>query len=223
MNTTVPKLRLVSFKLCPFVQRSVITLKHKQIPYEITYIDLKDPPEWFNHVSPFGKVPVLCVDDTPLFESAVINEYLNDISGGGLLPDDTLQKAFCRGLIELSSESMMSLIGLFRAKDVENYQKKLQTLQRYLPHMETALGNGPYYLGEQFSLVDVAWAPFFMRYELIEQLVTLKLIAPGSKLDRWSRVLLDLEEVRTSVVQEFPSLFTRTVKEAAGYLLTKTD
>ena len=53
------ELELISFKLCPFVQRSIIVLKHKQIPFNITYIDLADPPVWFRDISPFGKVPIL--------------------------------------------------------------------------------------------------------------------------------------------------------------------
>lgn len=56
------KLKLVSFKICPFVQRSAITLIEKGIEYDITYIDIKDPPKWFLKLSPFGKVPILCVD-----------------------------------------------------------------------------------------------------------------------------------------------------------------
>ena len=88
---SLPKLRLVSFKICPFVQRAVITLKYRNVPFEITYIDLKDPPDWFQEISPLGKVPVLLVDDSPLFESAVINEYLDEITGGGLLPSDPLE------------------------------------------------------------------------------------------------------------------------------------
>ena len=69
---------LISFKLCPFVQRSVIVLLEKEAPFDITYIDLSNPPDWFKAISPMGKVPVLKVDDTVLFESAVIMEYLDE-------------------------------------------------------------------------------------------------------------------------------------------------
>ncbi len=71
--------QLISFVLCPFVQRSVITLKEKQVPFDITYVDLQNLPDWFNAISPMGKVPVLRVDEKRvLFESAVINEYLDE-------------------------------------------------------------------------------------------------------------------------------------------------
>ena len=95
------ELELISFKLCPFVQRSIIVLKHKQIPFNITYIDLADPPVWFRDISPFGKVPVLRVNDKhTIFESAVISEFLNEITPDSLLPDEPLERAINRGWIE---------------------------------------------------------------------------------------------------------------------------
>ncbi|HHT00269.1 MAG TPA: glutathione S-transferase family protein, partial [Thiomicrospira sp.] len=60
------KLDLISFKLCPFVQRAVIVLKKKNIDFDITYIDLNNPPEWFKELSPLGQVPVLKVGNDVL-------------------------------------------------------------------------------------------------------------------------------------------------------------
>ena len=78
-------LELVSFNVCPYVQRSVITLNHKECDYKITFIDLSNPPDWFLEISPLGKVPVLKVDGTEvLFESAVINEFIDDMTPGSL-------------------------------------------------------------------------------------------------------------------------------------------
>jgi len=70
-------LKLVSFKACPFVQRVAITLENKGIEYDIEYIDLANPPEWFIAISPLKKVPLLIVDGAVIFESAVINEYID--------------------------------------------------------------------------------------------------------------------------------------------------
>ena len=55
-------LELISFKLCPFVQRTVITLEKKNAPYRIRYVDLADPPDWFLQLSPSKKVPLLRID-----------------------------------------------------------------------------------------------------------------------------------------------------------------
>ena len=76
-------LELIGFKICPFVQRAVITLLRKDVPYKVTYIDLSSPPVWFNKISPFGKVPVLKINEQQVvFESAIIDEYLDEAYPG---------------------------------------------------------------------------------------------------------------------------------------------
>lgn len=86
--------KLVSFNLCPFVQRSVIVLNEKDVPYEIDYIDLGNKPDWFLAISPTGKVPVVQTPDgVNLFESAVINEYLDEMHEPRLLPAAPLDRA----------------------------------------------------------------------------------------------------------------------------------
>ncbi len=54
-------LKLISHKLCPYVQRAVIALKEKGVPFERIDIDLANKPDWFLKISPLGKVPVLLV------------------------------------------------------------------------------------------------------------------------------------------------------------------
>jgi len=87
-------LELISFKLCPFVQRSVITLKKNNAPYTIRYVDLADPPAWFLRLSPSEKVPLLVIDGAQvLFESSVINEFIDDVTPGRLHSEDPLRRA----------------------------------------------------------------------------------------------------------------------------------
>ena len=59
-------LKLISHKLCPYVQRAVIALTEKGIPFERVDIDLADKPDWFLKISPLGKMPVLLVGDTAM-------------------------------------------------------------------------------------------------------------------------------------------------------------
>src|SRR5512135_650722 len=71
-------LKLISHKLCPYVQRAVIALTEKGVPFERIDIDLANKPDWFQKLSPLGRTPVLVVGDTAIFESAVILEYLEE-------------------------------------------------------------------------------------------------------------------------------------------------
>src|SRR3954464_14646367 len=80
------KLKLISHKLCPYVQRAVISLTEKGVPFERIDVDLSNKPDWFLKISPLGKVPVLLVKtvdgEVALFESNVICEYIEDTQGG---------------------------------------------------------------------------------------------------------------------------------------------
>ena len=86
-------LHLMSHTLCPYVQRAVISLLEKGVEFERTYIDLSNKPDWFRAISPLGNTPVLVVDGTPIFESAVILEYLEDTQATPLHPADPLARA----------------------------------------------------------------------------------------------------------------------------------
>jgi len=78
--------------------------------YDVTYIDLKNKPDWFLKISPFGKVPVLKVDDTVLFESAVINEYLDEIlPEPPFMPGDPGQRARARIWIATTPDAMFAM------------------------------------------------------------------------------------------------------------------
>lgn len=160
-------LKLISFDLCPYVQRSVITLKRKNIPFEIEYIDLANKPDWFLKLSPLGKVPILIVDDKDvIFESAVINEYIDEISGGDLLPSDPLEKAKARAWIEYAGGQLMHLYQAGQAQDQETYETHVATLIDGLMKMKD-VAKGPYFLGDEFSLVDSSIAPLFVRMKFL--------------------------------------------------------
>ena len=128
---------LISFKICPFVQRAVITLLHKNIPYKVTYIDLASPPDWFKQLSPFGKVPVLKVDDQHvIFESAIIDEFLDDAYPGKLLPSDPIQRGIDRSWIEFGSSLTLDFSGLIHSQDAEGFDSKLCLVKKEFEWLE---------------------------------------------------------------------------------------
>jgi glutathione S-transferase len=213
------QLHLISFKTCPFVQRAVITLKHKKIDYDITFIDLADPPDWFIELSPLKKVPVLKVDDEVLFESAVINEYLDDITGGALQPSDSRARANNRAWVEFASNMLGNLYMMKMSKDEEGYNKYRDTLVDQLHRVEKRLGDGPWFNGDRFSLADTSFAPLFRQNSVAQN--RMSIIDPASmpKLTAWGERLLALPEVRDSVVDDFEDLYLAAMKENGSYSL----
>src|SRR5512141_137086 len=101
-------LKLVSFDICPYVERSRIVLLEKRLPHEIAFIELSSKPAWFLEVSPMGRVPVLLVDGRPIFESMVINELLEELHPAPpLFPADPLARAEARGWIVFANDVLM--------------------------------------------------------------------------------------------------------------------
>ena len=87
-------MKVVSFKVCPFVQRVTALLELKEEPYAIEYIDLSSKPQWFLNISPHRQVPILILDDGPvLFESDAIFEYIDEARPPPVRRVDPLPKA----------------------------------------------------------------------------------------------------------------------------------
>ena len=216
------QLELVSFKICPFVQRAVLTLLHKGLPYDVTYIDLASPPDWFKEISPFGKVPVLKVDGQHvLFESAVIDEFLDEISSGALLPREPLRRAIDRSWIDFGSSLVLAFSAMIHSLDEDSYDKKLEQVKKQFAWLEPQLGDGPYFNGELFSLVDISFAPLFMRTSLLNLEDELYPQEQYPKVVAWSEQLLALPELEKSVVSDFTTLFTGHIKNKAPYVATR--
>jgi glutathione S-transferase len=214
-------LHLISFKTCPFVQRAVITLKHKNIDFEITYIDLAEPPDWFLELSPLAKVPVLKVDDEVLFESAVINEYLDEITGGDLQPRDPLARAKNRAWIEFASNMLGNLHMMKMSKDEERYNKYRDVLVSQLQRVEKRLGNGPWFNGAEFSLADTAFAPLFRQNSVAGNKLSVLDPETMPRVAAWAQRLLALPEVRDSVVDEFEDLYLSAMQKNGSYSLNR--
>jgi glutathione S-transferase len=214
-------LQLISFKTCPFVQRAVITLKHKNIDFDITYIDLADPPDWFLELSPLAKVPVLKVDGEVLFESAVINEYLDDITGGELQPREPLARAKNRAWVEFASNMLGNLYMMKMSKDEERYNKYRDSLVSQFHRVEKRLGDGPWFNGEKFSLADTAFAPLFRQNSVADNKLSVLDPETMPRVAAWAQRLLALPEVRDSVVDEFEDLYLSAMQKNESYSLNR--
>ncbi len=215
------KPELISFKLCPFVQKAVLTLLYKGIDYDIQYIDLENPPEWFSAISPLGKVPVLKVGEQVLFESSVIVEYLNEVYGDSLHPSDPLLKAQNRSWMEFGNECLMNGFNLIIQADKDGYNQQLDALLKKLDQLEQQISSDAYFNGDQISLVDLSFAPLFQRLQFIDD-VSAGIIdtARHPKVTAWSQNLFNLPIMQASAVPELKQLYTGMMKMRNGYLST---
>ena len=199
----MPKIELVSFELCPFVQRSVITLLYKKVNFETTYIDLMNKPDWFLKISPLGKVPVVKIDDKDvLFESAVINEYLDEITPPKLLPENPLDKAKLRSWIEFASAVLGAQYAWLIA-DATQYSKLETAYYDKLEYLEKQVKAAPFFNGSDFTLVDAALAPALMRHALIDQWRGDDVMKRWPNLAAMQKEYAQMDAVKNSVKADF--------------------
>ncbi len=198
-----PKLELISHHLCPYVQRAVITLIEKEIPHDRTYIDLANKPDWFRSVSPLGKVPLLKVDAEVLFESAVICEYLDEITPGSLHPADPLQRAKHRSWIEFGSSILNSIAGFYNAPNQEGFEAKRDELTRKFLWIEPYLGDRGYFTGEIFSLVDTVYGPIFRYFDVLDAIGEFGIFADTPKVKDWRQSLQSRPSIQCAVTEDY--------------------
>ena len=167
---------LYDFKSSPNCQRVKVVLAEKNLPYEIVPIDLRKQeqktPEYLK-MNPYGKVPVLTDDSTVLYESLVINEYLEEkYPDPPLLPKDPAKKAKARILIDYGMAHFDSAYQKLRMELMKEAKDQSQPiidgaksdLRKLLQRFEDEIGDQPYLLGD-FSLVDADLIPRFTRLE----------------------------------------------------------
>jgi glutathione S-transferase len=217
---SIPKLELISHHLCPCVQRAVITLLEKDIPHERTYIDLANKPDWFRSVSPLGKVPLLRVDGEVLFESAVICEYLDEITPGSLHPIDPLQKAKHRSWIEFGSSILNSIVGFYNAPNQETFTAKCAELTHKFLWIEPHLSDLGYFAGEKFSLVDAVYAPIFRYFEVFNAISELSIFTDTPKINHWRQRLQTRTSIQKAVTEDYEQRLLIFLKQRDSYLST---
>lgn len=199
-------LKLVSHQLCPYVQRAAIVLAEKGIAFERVDIDLADKPEWFLRLSPLGKTPVLLVGDEALFESAAICEFLDDTTTPRLHPADALQRARHRGWMEFGSVVLGTIAAFYNAPDEATLQARAAELRDRFATVEAALGDGPFFAGRAFSIVDAVFAPVFRYFDVFDAIAEFDIFEATPRTDAWRATLAAHASVRDAVGPDYPQL-----------------
>ena len=199
-------LTLVSHRLCPYVQRAAIVLAEKGIVFERLDIDLANKPSWFLQISPLGKTPVLLVDGKPIFESAVICEYLDETVQPRLHPEDALVRARHRGWMEFGSALLNAIGAFYNAPDETTLRARAQDIRSRLEQIEVELGEGPYFAGEGFSLVDVVFGPVWRYFEVFETFEDFSFFNQLPRVMAWRRALASRPSVRSAAHKDYATL-----------------
>lgn len=214
-------LTLISFDLCPYVQRAAIALAEKGIPFERRDVDLADKPAWFRAISPLGKVPLLQVDGEVLFESAVIVEYLDETRGAKLHPEDALARARHRAWMEFGSSILADIWIVETTPDRVAFEGRVQALREKFARLEGELGEGPWFAGERFSLVDAVFAPAFRYFDVFDRFVDPGVFDGLPRVQAWRRALAARPSVRGAVAADYEAKLETFLRRQKSWLASR--
>jgi glutathione S-transferase len=210
------KYMLVSFKTCPWVQRSAIVLREKGTEFELRHIEPDNRPDWFLAISPHKKVPVLRIDDrVSLFESNAINEYLDETIAPRLHPEDPVERAINRAWTDYVPTFASQATGVAYADTEADYNKAADGIPAPFERLEKALekqGGGPFFNGAKYSLVDAAYAPFLQRYVFLDRIRPLGHIEKFPRLKAWCDALMRRPSTHSFPEAEFEAMYREGVR-----------
>jgi glutathione S-transferase len=196
-------IQLFSAKACPFAHRTRLVLAEKGVPFDLHEIDLLKKPANFLAVSAYGKVPAIEHDGVHLYESAVINEYLDEVfPEPRLLPRSAAQRAQARIWIDYANTRFVQAHGaLLRAENVAAELSAREALTEALAFVEReGFGkhsrSGPYFFGESISLVDLTLYPWFERLPALAHYRNYSLSPELTRLAKWREAVAAREAVK---------------------------
>ena len=168
------KPKLYNTQRCPYARRTRIVLREKGIDFEVHEVDLGNKSEEFLRASPTGKVPVIVVDGDSIYESNVVNQYIDEVTGGPkLMPQDPKRRAYARIWMAFADTDFfpavfVASVGRERGFPEERIFEALEKLKAALGKLEERL-RGRAYLADDFSLADIAHAGNFVRLRELEE------------------------------------------------------
>ncbi|WP_070971124.1 glutathione S-transferase family protein [Vibrio sonorensis] len=204
-------LKVISFTICPFVQRVTAALEARKIPYEIEFIELSNKPDWFKSISPNGQVPVMITESgTALFESDAICEYIEDEYGALTKEQSNESKALERAWGYLGTKHYLTQCGAMSSKDGETLESRSAKLRQAFEKVEKQLTEDSHFFsGNKIGNVDVAWLPLLHRASIVEEHSGYDFLCGLPKLKAWQTRLLETGIANASVAENFDEKFKR--------------
>ena len=162
---------LYSGTTCPYSHRSRFVLFEKGMDFEIRDVDLFSKPEEIMAMNPYGQVPILVERDLILYESNIINEYIDErFPHPQLMPGDPVDRARVRlFLLNFEKELLAHVNTLEQTTGKKGHDKEQEKARTHIRDRLTQLApvflKNKYMLGENFSMLDVAIAPLLWRLD----------------------------------------------------------
>jgi RNA polymerase-associated protein len=157
---------LYSGTTCPFSQRCRIVLYEKGMDFQIVDVDLYNKPEDLAVMNPYNRVPVLVERDLILYESNIINEYIDDrFPHPQLMPADPVMRARARLFLFRFEQELFCHIDTIEKGAQKAADRARIVIRDSLTQIAPVFVKQKYMLGDEFSMLDVAIAPLLWRLD----------------------------------------------------------
>jgi stringent starvation protein A len=157
---------LYSGTTCPFSHRCRFVLFEKGMDFEIRDVDLFNKPEDISVMNPYGQVPILVERDLILYESNIINEYIDErFPHPQLMPADPVQRARARLLLLNFERELFVHVETLEKQEAKKIEKARVLVRDRLAQLAPVVTKNKFMLGEDFSMIDVALAPLLWRLD----------------------------------------------------------
>lgn len=206
---------------CPYVQRAWIVLEERGIPYQYKEVNPYKKEQHFLDINPKGLVPAVEYKGRALYESLVICEFLEEAypeHKPSLLPSDPVERAYARIWIDFIAKSVIpAFMRLMMTQEPDKQQEALGEFVKALATLAEKI-QGPFFLGEQFSLVDVAVAPWVMRDYVIAENRGFHREAVGPKWKQYAETIEARDSVKSvmSEREKYADIYARYLKNEAN-------
>ena len=160
---------LYSTITCPYSHRCRIVLLEKDMDFQVIDVDPNSKSEDLALISPHGKAPVLVERDLVLYQSNIINEYIDDrFPHPQLMPADPVMRARARLMLYRFEQELFYYIAAFDGSDQKAISEARAVLTDNLTMLSPIFDKQKFMLGDEFSMLDVAIAPLLWRLEHFE-------------------------------------------------------
>jgi RNA polymerase-associated protein len=159
---------LYSGTTCPFSHRSRFVLFEKGMDFEIRDVDLYNKPEDIAVMNPYAQVPILVERDLILYESNIINEYIDErFPHPQLMPGDPVDRARVRLFLLNFEKELFVHVSTLEARNIKSNEKAIEKAKQQITDRLTQLSpvflKNKFMMGDTFSMLDVVIAPLLWR------------------------------------------------------------
>ena len=162
---------LYSGSTCPFSHRCRFVLCEKGCDFEINDIDMFNKPPEIDAMNPYGELPILIERDLTLYQSTIINEYIDErFPHPQLMPADPIQRARARLFIYTFERELFSFVRVLERREETEIRKKVarDQIREQLVQLSPVLAKNKFLMGDDFTMLDITLAPLLWRLDHYE-------------------------------------------------------